>query len=184
MGALVLISPGSVQALTNYNFETIGLNDLNHNLAYKWGINTPWGSYQSIISATLTFHDIFDWMIEDDTLYVNLLDNGPVGVTAYGDYNPAIPFNDYFGGQGYFLGTWSDPDGPASDDDVSFDVDATALYNYSLDHNIAFGIDPDCHYYASRVTFDVTTTDPIPEPGTLILVGLGLAGVGLIRRRK
>lgn len=185
---LVLFCFGPAQAVTTYYYETLDLNDMNHNLAYLWGINTGWGASQTIYSATLKFHQIEDWMIEDDTIYVNLLDNGPVGVSAYGDYNPSIPFGNYFQGwaSNYFVGTWSDPtvSPPMQKYDVSFSINIPTLYNYSLDHNIAFGIDPDCHYYADKVSFEVETSDPIPEPGTLILLGLGLAGAGIIARKR
>ena len=58
-------------------------------------------------------------------------------------------------------------------------------------NNVAFGIDPDCHYYASNVTLSITTqpgsniNKPIPEPGSIaLLVGMApLAGAIVARRR-
>lgn len=58
----------------------------------------------------------------------------------------------------------------------------------------SFGItlDPDCHYYNDGIALTIVTTklppppDAVPEPSTIVLVGSGLAGLGLAawRRRK
>jgi hypothetical protein len=51
--------------------------------------------------------------------------------------------------------------------------------------NIAFGLDPDCHFWNNGITFQIQTgPHSVPEPTTLALLGTGITGFFLKRRRK
>jgi len=56
----------------------------------------------------------------------------------------------------------------------------------TYDSTFGLGFDPDCHFYNDGVTLTIeTATKPIPEPGTMLLFGSGLAGLaGVARRRR
>jgi len=184
--AALFILGSSAVAVTTYNYSTRGLNSMNHDYAYTWGMATQWSASETVVGATLTFHDLYDWTYETDMLFVNLLDNASIGVSAV--YDNQTPIQNYFT-TGTYIGSYFDPlGGYANRTDVSFVFDATglaALQSYALDGNFGIGVDPDCHYYACNTTFDVqTTSDAIPEPATAILMGLGLLGSGIIARRK
>jgi hypothetical protein len=58
---------------------------------------------------------------------------------------------------------------------------ALAAY-ISSGNNIAFGFDPDCHYWNNGIVFRIETT-ATPEPVSMVLLGSGLVGVYLRKRR-
>ena len=160
--------------------------DLDHRMYYTWGIDTQFSG--EILEATLTFYNIRDWRVEDDALFVHLLDDVASGYNQY--YDPvAHGVVDYFDGQGLLLLEWNDPVGGTPDGidlEVVFDAAALAtLTDYlSQDGNFGFGLDPDCHYYNDGVEFRVVTSGVVPEPSTLVLLGFGVGGLSVARYRS
>lgn len=60
---------------------------------------------------------------------------------------------------------------------------ALAAY-ISAGQNIAFGFDPDCHFWNNGIVFSYTTAPSVPEPMSMLLFGSGLAGIGAYLRRR
>lgn len=157
---------------------------LNHQLYYTWGMN--WTHTDEVITrAELIFHDIYNTPVgEENKLYTNLLDNPPIGATPGNDFG--LPGN-YFEGDGVLVGTWSDPGYGAPGIDLTYDLGALGLLGtlnmYASDGLFGFGFDPDCAYNNSGIELIIETM-AIPEPATLILLGIGLTGAGIVSRRK
>ncbi len=165
------------------------LQDLDHYDYKSWGIDWSQHVGERIIGATLTIKNIWDWTREyNDRLYIHLLDDPRLGVRTYHDNQQG---GDNWAGRGPHITTWTDPYGGRSRNfDLVVNLNAAQLASmndFAMDGGFGFGFDPDCHYFNDGISLTVQTEDRVtgtPEPATMALFGLGLAGLGVIRRKK
>ncbi len=178
--------------------------DLDHHSAYTWRIDNVNLAGKTITGARLTFSNISNWDRNANMLFVHLLDTARnAGAASFLDAtgspvpesqiidnfaNPLVNSNPLVaqGTGNTFLFARSFTMTP-----TTFVYDFTAeqlqiLSAYFLSgNNIAFGLDPDCHFWNNGIKFEIMTRDnSVPEPTTMALLGTGIAGLYLKRRRR
>lgn len=190
---LVLTIATSKASAAIYEYQFIpspaDLYDLDHYKYYTWGITPNIPAGQQIISATLSIKNINNWQVEEDKLYIHLLDYATLGVTQFDDNQGGGDNFATWPGDDILLDTFTDLNdypGPAQNYVFNFNGSQLAsLQSYiTNDGRFGFGFDPDCHYWNDGVKFKIKTQTVVPEPATSLLFVSGMMGALGLRRKK
>ena len=196
---LLVVALKASAASYTYTPNPSDLNDLDHHSAYTWRIDNINLGGATITGASLTFTNIANWDLNPNILFIHLFDTAKnSGVQSFIDATGApVPANqmaDNFaspllasnpliasGTANTFLTSKSFTMTP-----TTFTYNFTAAQLIALQayiangHNIAFGLDPDCHFFNDGVTFTMN----VPEGGTTaLLLGLTVIGIGFAHRK-
>jgi hypothetical protein len=111
-----------------------------------------------------------------------------INVSGHNYTGPALPTNFSITNMDFSMGA-----GPNQDvgGDFTYTFSAADIAVLASDiangSNVALGFDPDCHFWNNGVVFTINTNasgGSVPEPATLSLLAMGLAGVLRKRFRK
>ena len=187
----------------------VDLSDLDHHSLYTWRISDINLAGQTITGAKLKIYNIANWDNNPNMLFIHLLDTARwSGVQSFvDDPSNAAPvpvsqiIDDFDNTRYHSQSNWLVAAGTAGIKLTQQSFTTTSLnyvYNFTQpqlttlaaylanDGKIAFGIDPDCHFYNTGVVFELTTS-PVPEPETVTLFGVAgvfLCVIGRVRAAK
>ena len=184
--SLLLLGLMAVKAAANtytYTPSPADLYDLDHHSAYTWRIDNISLSGGPITGASLTFQDIRNWDANPNMLFIHLFDTAKnSGVKSFYDAS-GVPVDQIIDNFAPAM-MKSNPliagnTGNTFLTNVSFTMTPTTYtYNFtaaqlaalqqyiSNGKNIAFGFDPDCHFWNNGVTFTIVTGVKVPDTGT------------------
>ena len=207
--ALAAFAASAQASVTTLSFQPnpVDLNDLDHHMVYTWRIDNISLSGMAVTGASLTINNIANWDSNPNVLHLHLLDSAVhAGVGSFVDdptgSTPVTDMTDDFSNARFHNDpNWLVKNGTA-DTFLANPSFTTTGVNYTLNftpsqlqtlsayiangNDIAFGLDPDCHFFNDGVKFTMTLA-PVPEMGALYpIIGL-IVAVGsthLLRRRR
>lgn len=189
-----------------YQPNPVDLNDLDHHLVYTWRLDNINLNNVAITSVSLTFTNIANWDTNLNVLHIHLLDTAiNPGVASFtDDPTNSVPLTDltddfvssrFHDSPGWLVAAGTkdtllaNPSFTTTPSSYTINFNASqlaALRDYIASGNdVAFGLDPDCHFFNDSVTFTMNLT-PVPEAATVVPAACLIISTTLleIRRRR
>ena len=204
---LALVTPGASAVVLNFNSQGYSSNDLETNGSFTWtniggsGVDLTWGiggnssdvndaaSGTGIIigrnagAATGANHDYvfsFSQAVKDVVFSILNINHGPQGSFQYHDlltFSAGATFSNLGGGV-TAAGNQLLPAAGTSNSERADVTYAATNTGFTITHgNGPNNVDP------GFLVFPNISFTPVPEPTTLLLLGLGLAGLGFTKKR-
>lgn len=212
LGMFAANSAHAVLTTLSYSPNPVDLNDLDHHMIYTWRLdNLP---KETVTSATISLSNVRNSDANANKLFGHLLDGAlNAGVASFvDDPNTGGPVtditDDFTNARNHGSSDWLLAPGtgdtklfgksftmtPSTWEYTLSGTELTKLNQYLSDGTIAFGFDPDCHYFNDGISFNMTFNasvagaSPIPEVSALLPLGgimlLAVCMHGRVRRRS
>lgn len=207
--SIFLVSPAlALQYSYSYTGDKISGSGLSHQNYYAWERKDLNLVDQVVTSATISIKGLKNWDNRENHLYVSLLANMKNSTTGFrvagSDNSNDNYFSNAFGsasvanqyGGAMLITDFALAYGGSSSQnrdarvarDVSFTITNQSLLDFFTlaidDGKFALGFDADCHYWGREIKLSIETQPAVPEPSTVILLGVGVAGLGFLRFRR
>ena len=207
--ACLCLAAAAQATVTTLSFQPnpADMNDLDHHLVYTWRLDNINLNGMAITGATLSFTNISNWDTNPNVLHLHLLDTAiNPGVASFvDDPTNGVPVtdltDDFISTRYHNDPNWLVKAGTADTflADKSFTTTGVNYtYNFTASQlqtlasyiannsDLAFGLDPDCHFFNDGINFTMTLT-PVPEMAALYPILSLLAAVAVtqfLRRRR